>query len=181
MRRLFQTVLGGLTYGADGPTRVTQQTNSVMKLSYDSNTLFRHLRFIFMQIRYQSNPLKNENQCQKYSVFFPKCRFSELLCVLLFALNSGGTVSNMFLKTSLTTVMILLKNLMMFYLDEKLFFNSIETLCSDSETVQINVGLMASHITVNIKILPWFINDCSCTQSLEICYGTLVMKITLSH
>lgn len=72
-------------------------------------------------------------------------------------------MSNMFLKTSLTTVMILLKNLMMFYLDEKLFFNSTETLCSDSETVQINVGLMASHITVNIKILPWFINDCSCT------------------
>lgn len=72
-------------------------------------------------------------------------------------------MSNMFLKTSLTTVMILLKNLMMFYLDEKLFFNSTETLCSDYETVQINVGLMASHITVNIKILPWFINDCSCT------------------
>lgn len=31
-----------------------------------------------------------------------------------------------------------------------------------TETVQTNIGLMASCITVNIKILSWFINDCSC-------------------
>lgn len=87
--------------------------------------------------------------------------FRGVVCSALCS-HSGGTVNNVFLKTSLTTVMILLKYLMIFYLDGKLFFNSMETLCSDSETIQTNIGLMASRITVNIKILSWFINDCSC-------------------